>query len=156
MAYDVDFSDVTILRSGLTSASGGKVVALARPRFHRIGTAVRDNAKRNIKHKSGKLGNSGTVKTNAGGRSIETVIEFKALNNGFNYALSIEYGRRGFGPKNAKALRFEIGGKVIFTQWVGPAPAQYFLRRGLEQSMPVMVREFQALEMDIVRMIEAA
>lgn len=156
MAYDVDFSDVTAFRNGMARLGAGQVMTLARPRFQRMGEAVRSNARRNIKSKSGTLAGSGTVKTSGGGGGVETVIEFKAFNKGFNYAVAVEYGRRGFGPKNAKVLRFEVGGKVVFAKRVGPARAQKFLERGLQQSMPTIVNEAQGLENDIARMIEAA
>lgn len=51
-----------------------------------------------------------------------------------HYATAIEVGRKAFGPKTKKALRFEIGGKVIFAKWVRAAPAQPFMKPALQQS----------------------
>lgn len=46
----------------------------------------------------------------------------------------LEEGRGGFSAKHAKALRFEVGGKVIFRKSVGPAAARPFMRPALRQS----------------------
>jgi hypothetical protein len=39
----------------------------------------------------------------------------------FPYFFPVDLGRKGFSAKNAKALRFEVGGRVIFRKSVGPS-----------------------------------
>ena len=46
---------------------------------------------------------------------------------GKKYGIYIEKGRRGFCARNAKALRFTVGGKVVFRKCVGPAKAYPFM-----------------------------
>ncbi|MGE3796864.1 MAG: hypothetical protein AB7G88_03405, partial [Thermomicrobiales bacterium] len=74
--------------------------------------------------------------------------------NPFPYPVALEHGRKGFGPKNARALRFEAGGQVVFAARVGPSPAQHFHTRGLVQATPVIYREMQGLEAELLDAIE--
>lgn len=62
---------------------------------------------------------------------------------GFPYAASVDRGRRGFGPIRAKALRFEVDGRVLFRMRVGPAPAQNFTGRGLRAAEPKILGEIR-------------
>lgn len=43
------------------------------------------------------------------------------------YPMSVEYGRKGFGPKRAKALAFYWDGELIFRKRVGPAKPRPFV-----------------------------
>ena len=63
------------------------------------------------------------------GLGVEGIVTARAP-----HAEAIEKGRRAFGPVNKKALRFEIGGKVVFAKWVRAAPAQPFMAPALQQS----------------------
>lgn len=49
---------------------------------------------------------------------------------------SVLYGRRGFGPKRAKALRFRSGGQTIFARKVRGALAQDFMAKAWTQTRP--------------------
>lgn len=49
---------------------------------------------------------------------------------------SVLYGRRGFGPKRAKALRFRSGGQTIFARKVRGALAQDFMEKAWAQTRP--------------------
>lgn len=49
---------------------------------------------------------------------------------------SVLYGRRGFGPKRAKALRFRSGGQTIFARKVRGALAQDFMQKAWTQTAP--------------------
>jgi hypothetical protein len=49
---------------------------------------------------------------------------------------SVLYGRRGFGPKRAKALRFQVGGKTIFARKVRGALSQDFMEKAWSQTAP--------------------
>lgn len=60
------------------------------------------------------------------------------------YAKYVEFGRRGFSAPPGKYLRFEIGGRVIFTKRVGPAKARPFIRPSLERLRPLVPREYRA------------
>ncbi len=46
-----------------------------------------------------------------------------------SYAIFVEKGRNGFTAKNAKSLRFEIDGHVVFCKKVGPTKANPFMAR---------------------------
>jgi hypothetical protein len=55
-----------------------------------------------------------------------------SVTNEVNYAAIVHGGRRGFGPiPPTKALRFKIGGRVIYRTRVGPARAQPWLRQAM-------------------------
>lgn len=100
------------------------------------GGFVRDAGNARIKHKTYELSKSATVKTRASASAIETVIRWGDGLSPFNYAAAVNFGRKAFGVKFAKALRFVIDGQVIFRKSVGPAPAQYFAEKGLEDALP--------------------
>jgi 2'-5' RNA ligase len=51
---------------------------------------------------------------------------------------AVLYGRRGFGPKRAKALRFSIGGQTIFARKVRGALANDWLSKSLKEIAPKM------------------
>jgi hypothetical protein len=63
---------------------------------------------------------------------------------GFPYPMAVEFGRRGFSARPGKYLRFEIGGRVIYTKRVGPAKARPFMRPSLERLRPLVPREYRA------------
>lgn len=50
-----------------------------------------------------------------------------------NYALFVHEGTRAHGPVRAKALRFEIAGRVIFAKRVRGVKARPFLRNAVER-----------------------
>lgn len=50
------------------------------------------------------------------------------------YALPVHEGRGPVFAKNAKALRFVIGGRVIYRKSVGPARSNDWLVRGLRRA----------------------
>ena len=156
MMIEVDLSELTAWQAGIQALSAGEVLQMAQPHFETSIKAINDNAKRNVRSRSGRLVGSGFTSTVVTGNAIVSESDFLARSErGFPYPVAIEFGRRGFGPVQAKALRFEVGGKVVFTQRVGPAPAQHFHTRGLTQATPVIFREMQALETEIARAIEA-
>jgi hypothetical protein len=152
MGYSVDFSEVINLGTGM-AAVAGRVPQIVDPRFMKIGTAIRDNARGNINSKSGALAASGTAKK-IGMMLVE--VRFQAFNKGFNYAAAVEYGRGPIVPIRAKVLRFEVGGAVVFTKRAGPAKAQKYLERGISQAEGIIVREALGMETDLVKAIEAA
>lgn len=51
---------------------------------------------------------------------------------------AVLYGRRGFGPKRAKALRFMVGGETVFARKVKGALANDWLSRSLKEIAPAM------------------
>ena len=55
---------------------------------------------------------------------------------GFPYAAAVNTGRKAFGPINAKALRFQIGGRVIFAKRVRAFAGVHFTTRGLAAAKP--------------------
>jgi hypothetical protein len=92
------------------------------------------------------LAQASEVTTTVSGIDITTEVNWDAARSkdGFAYATSVDRGRRGFGPINAKVLRFEVGGDVVFAKSVGPAPAQDFTGRGAKAAQPKMLAEINA------------
>lgn len=60
------------------------------------------------------------------------------------YAKYVEEGRGPVVATRARALRFTIGGRVLFRASVGPAAARPFLRPSLAEVKPLFRREVQA------------
>lgn len=115
--------------------------------FHKAGKIAQHEANVLIEGgESAKLAQASKVTTVVSGIDIATTVDWDdaVSPEGFHYAAAVDRGRRGFGPVNAKALRFEIGGEVIFTKWVGPAPAQDFTGRGAKAAEPKMMAEVNA------------
>lgn len=152
MPYEIDVSQVIQFGNQMSALGNGRVVTLARSRFVKMGDAILKNARGNIKNRTGALARGGTNKTTG---QLEQTVEFKAFNKGFNYAVPVEHGRGPVVPVRAKALRFVVGGKVVFAKRVGPARAQKFLERGIQQAQPTIVSEASRLEQDIAKAIEA-
>lgn len=82
------------------------------------------------------------------GRLIGSIVS-RDVESGFEvfvkapYALFVERGTGMFSrtphliyPKKAKALRFEIGGKVIFAKYIIGQPGQFFMKRTREAIGP--------------------
>lgn len=66
-----------------------------------------------------------------------------------SYGTATPYARRveeGRGPIRArgKALRFEVGGKVVFAKSVGPAAPRPFMRPSVMKLRPLVNREYRA------------
>lgn len=157
MAIDVDFSEVSTFQVAMRHMDSAFVMDKARPHFEKMIDAVSRNAQANIRNRSGRMRRSAVTSVEVNGGSIVAESNFTAVSDGpnpFPYPVAVEHGRRGFGPKNAKALRFESGGKVIFAKRVGPAPAQKFHERGLLQAFPRIVSEMTAFEIELATAIE--
>lgn len=67
------------------------------------------------------------------------------------YARWVEEGRGEVVPVRAKALRFVIGGRVIFAKRAGPAKGRYYMKRAFEQNQGNIQREFDAAAKRVIR-----
>lgn len=152
MAYEIDVSQVIAFGGKMTALGGGQVPKIARPSFLFMGFTVLTNARANIHSRTGRLAGSGTNRSTG---PLEQTVEFKAFNKGFNYAAAVEYGRGPVVPIRAKVLRFEVGGAVVFAKRAGPAKAQKFLERGIQQAMPTIAAECGRLETKLAKAVEA-
>lgn len=47
------------------------------------------------------------------------------------HSIYVERGRRGFGPRRARVLVFQVGGRTVYARRVGPAKAQWIMRKAL-------------------------
>jgi hypothetical protein len=75
---------------------------------------------------------SETVGGALGFGTIDAAIQTGARSpSGFPYFWSVDRGRRGFGPRSAQALRFEIGGKFVFAKRVGPSQPRYITQKAI-------------------------
>jgi hypothetical protein len=59
------------------------------------------------------------------------------------YAIYVEKGRPGFSVRNKKALRFVIGGQVIFCTHVGPSKPNPFMGRTRKRLKDVFQEVFE-------------
>ncbi len=77
--------------------------------------------------RTGRLRKGIRFNTRESGSELEMHVTSEAF-----YTPMVIYGRKGFGPKHAKALRFEPGppgSGFIFRKWVGPSKPNPFHRR---------------------------
>ena len=76
---------------------------------------------RNCDNPSGMLASS-IVTTEKGDYSVVTGTRINHI-----YPMSVEKGRKGFGPVRAKALAFYLDGELVFRKRVGPAKPRPFV-----------------------------
>lgn len=69
---------------------------------------------------------------------------------------AVLYGRRGFGPKRAKALRFVVGGKTVFARKVRGALANDWLSKSMKAIQPQIREVEKKLASLTVNAIEAS
>lgn len=90
-----------------------------------------------VKHRSGRYSQSYKRDvTYSGTTVVGTLTNSATSDKGFVYAFTLEYGRGPVTVKNARALRFVVGGQVLFRHSVGPAPAQHPMEYGLNDAVP--------------------
>lgn len=74
---------------------------------------------------------------------------------GFHYAAAVDRGRKAFGPKTKKALRWTQGGNVIFARHVKATPGQNFTGRGLDRARTQIMGEMNGAVARWARRMEA-
>jgi hypothetical protein len=99
--------------------------------FVEAGNIARDDANALIRHKTHALAESAEVKTTVSARAMQSIVRWMAKHAGW-----VNNGRGPVFARTAKALRFEIDGQLFFRRRVGPAKAQHFAERGLENAKP--------------------
>ena len=106
--------------------------------LQRGGHRARAAGNRRIWRWSGELQDTSFVTTTQRGPSHEVEVVWPA-----KQAHWVERGRKGFSAKKPGGrLRWvDRSGKVIYAKSVGPAPAQWFARRGLQDAQPVIRQE---------------
>lgn len=72
---------------------------------------------------------------------------------GFPYHIAVERGRRGFSASPGKVLRFEIGGRVIYTKRVRAAKGHWYMRGSMEAVRPRVLPEYRGALSRIVASI---
>lgn len=155
-AFDIDTREMTRLAQAFGGSAADLIVRDGLTGAMLQSTEdVRDAVNARVKHKSGNYSRSFKLRVSVTGRSIIGVVTNNARSLvGFVYAWTLEYGRGPVFAKLAKALRFEIGGRVLFRKSVGPAAAQYPMERGARDAEPVIVRRFSAACERIVARLE--
>jgi hypothetical protein len=159
--FDIDVTAVKRLGETLQSPQVGRVIHKElTDAGQRSGRAARDAANQRIgnksKNSSGRLGQSAVVEgTERAGFSFTTRVVWNAKSDsGFPYAKVHHDGRNGFTVKNAKALRFMVGGDVIFAKRVGPAAGTKYAERGLQAARPRIAAEHNRAAARIAQKVE--
>jgi hypothetical protein len=100
-----------------------------REEMRELGRAVVKAVQAEAPVRTGRLKRGITMKTAQSGNQTRVTISSAA-----KYTDWVINGRRGFGPKKARALRFEPGppgSGFIYRKWVGPSRPNPFVRRAL-------------------------
>lgn len=107
---------------------GGAIVA----RVHRTITRRGANqARQDVPVKTGNLGRSIREELPV---AVSPLHVTGGVSANTHYALFVHEGTRAHGPVRAKALRFEIAGRVIFAKRVRGVKARPFLRNAVERA----------------------
>lgn len=70
-----------------------------------------------------------------------------------SYAPFQEYGVRAHGPVRARALRFQVGGKVVFARRVRRFAGRFFMRGSFEANRTNVQRFFEEAVADLTRLL---
>jgi hypothetical protein len=137
MDVHVDTSELVALARQLAGAADvveGEVMAAGRE----AGFLIQREAMIEAPVVQGLLRNLiGPPETTGGGGEVITTVTSHAP-----YSVSVHDGRGPVEAKNAKALRFVIGGQVLFRKRVGPAKANPYMARGLANATPAIYERF--------------
>lgn len=93
------------------------------------GKLVEGSGKANVNVVTGHLRRNITSVARSIGSGAQAIIRAATP-----YAEIVEKGRGAVVARRAKALRFTIGGRVVYTKRVGPAPGQWYMKRALESN----------------------
>jgi len=154
-AFTIDIREITRLADSLGRASGKIVRDELTTAMDKSTMHVVTSSRARVNNKTGNYSNSFQRQTKVSASGVLGIITNAAKSStGFVYAASLEWGRRGFSAIKAKALRFEIGGVVIFAKSVGPAPAQHIMEYGARDAEPRINAEFDAARDRIAAKLE--
>ncbi|WP_280329602.1 HK97 gp10 family phage protein [Nocardia wallacei] len=114
--------------------AGEQAAERAEPRMRRLGQRIEANAKRRVPVRTGALKRSIGHSVSRRGPVVRLLVFARA-----RHARFIEEGTRPhvIRPRNARALRFEIGGRVVFAQRVNHpgTAARPFLRDAVREEL---------------------
>ncbi len=75
------------------------------------------------------------------GKDMVVVVGSNAVNRGFPYGIGVNFGTGIYGPRKqrirpntAKALRFVVGGRVVFARSVKGQRGQHFVEKGMKNA----------------------
>lgn len=144
-AFHIDVSEVRALAK--TMAGADRILMDEMTTSVLKGSKIAQN-EANVLIKGGngsRLAQASDVTVRVSGKTVTGRVSWdKARSDkGFPYAASVDRGRRGFTVIRAKALRFEINGRVLYRMRVGPAKAQDFTGRGLRAAEPKILGEIR-------------
>lgn len=125
----IDTSEITALANRMEGAP--RIIQAELTEAMREGTQLVTQRARQIapKGKTKELSRRITPEVRVLGLNVEGIVTAQARHSRW-----IEEGRGPVVARRAKALRFEVGGQVLFRKSVGPAAAQPFMRPALRQS----------------------
>jgi hypothetical protein len=142
--FDIDTAELEALARAIGNGAEKIVKDEIRLGATRAVVHVKDEANKKINHRSGLMGRSFVMAITNAAKSAA----------GFPYPVAVEFGRKAFSAIRAKALRFEIGGQVIFAKSVKAAPAQNILGNAATAASARVFAEFDAAKTRIATRIE--
>lgn len=156
-AFHIDIREITRLADGMSRESGRITRNELTTAMDKSTKHVETAARARVNNKTGNYSRSFQRQTKVSASGVLGIITNAAKSaTGFVYAGALEWGRGPVRAIKAKALRFEIGGRVIFAKSVGPAPAQHIMEFGLRDAEPRIQAEFIAAGDRIAARLERA
>lgn len=156
-SFQIDTSQITALARQYGGPAAQKIVRDELSTAMLASTQdVQTSVTERINHRSGNYARSFARRVQVTATGVIGIITNNARSAaGFVYAWTLEHGRGPVFAKRAKALRFEIGGQVLFRKSVGPAKAQYPMAFGARDAEPRIHGRFLAARDKIARRLEA-
>jgi hypothetical protein len=145
MDYEVDISDLIAFIS-VGEQVPGRIQREMGVAGRSSGLAIQRLAQSKIRVKTGTAKALTQLKSVTVTPSSTTIVVASTAQSatGFPYPIVIEEGRGEVVPTRRKYLRFEAGGKVVFTKHARAVPPHPFMQPALDESIPFVLQEFRA------------
>lgn len=156
-SIDIDASELTRLAGNLGGANVGNVVRDELTKAMLDSTEeVRAAVIARVRSQSGTYARSFTLRVQVTASAIVGLVTNAARSaSGFVYAWTLEHGRGPVVATRAKALRFTLGGRVLYRKRVGPAAGQHPMEYGARDAEPRIQARFERAIERIAARIEA-
>lgn len=152
MSYDLSVSIVDRGNPPLSKAleiAPAKATEALKRAVNKASLTIEREAKARAPRRTGTLARS--IHTELATSSIHAVTGKVGTN--LSYAVHQEYGVRPFGVRRAKALRFNVGGKVVFAKRVRGFKGRFYFKGAIEAARPKITQFFEEAVSEVVGLL---